>query len=93
MKALCPLLFFIISTPLWSQPQLEFVSDFVSPVNMTIYNFEEAIPMPDTGENIIWDYSSYNITSTPWINGITNSGFFLKIYLSVTCNTRRKIGW
>ena len=62
MKALCPLLFFIISTPLWSKPQLEFVSDFVSPVNMTIYNFEEAIPMPDTGENIIWDYSSYNFT-------------------------------
>ncbi|MBP9797404.1 MAG: T9SS type A sorting domain-containing protein [Chitinophagales bacterium] len=54
----------LISLTLKGQPQVEFVSDFVSPVNLIKYDFDEEIPLPEFGENKIWDYSSFNFTES-----------------------------
>ncbi|MBP9796547.1 MAG: T9SS type A sorting domain-containing protein [Chitinophagales bacterium] len=62
MKPLTIILLLLITTTLKSQPQLEYISDFASPAFVTRYDFEEDIPMPESGENLIWDYSGYNFT-------------------------------
>ncbi len=64
MKTIAFSILLLISISLKGQPQLEFVSDFVSPVNLIKYDFDEAIPLPESGENKIWDYSTFNFTES-----------------------------
>ena len=64
MKQLTISFFLLISITLRSQPQLEYISDFVSPVNLIKYDFDEVIPLPEGGENKIWDYSAFNFTES-----------------------------
>jgi len=64
MKTFTILVVLLISISLKGQPQLEFVSDFISPVNLIKYDFEEVIPLPESGGNKIWDYSTFNFTES-----------------------------